>query len=109
MAEMEEALRSCMERLVIAREEREQIIVEAANEISSEKKKVRELQQKLGDANKKAAKLAAENSSLRKAVDAKDALIVELRESEAAAGGKLADATARLESAQKQAGSLLLE
>ena len=30
---MEEALRSsCMERLVIAREERQQIIVEAANE-----------------------------------------------------------------------------
>ena len=106
---MEEALRSCMERLVIAREEREQIIVEAANEISSEKKKARELQQKLEDANKKAAKLAAENSSLRKAVDAKDALIVELRESEAAAGGKLADATARLESAQKQAGSLQYE
>ncbi|PAN07039.1 hypothetical protein PAHAL_1G306400 [Panicum hallii] len=109
MAEMEEALRSCMERLVIAREEREQIIVEAANEISSEKKKVRELQQKLEDASKKAAKLAAENNSLRKAVDAKDALIGELRESEAAAGGKLADATARLESAQKQAGSLQYE
>ena len=32
MAEMGEALRSCMERLVIAREERQQIIVEAANE-----------------------------------------------------------------------------
>ncbi|RLM80145.1 filament-like plant protein 7 [Panicum miliaceum] len=109
MTEMEEALRSCMERLVIAREEREQIIVEAANEISSEKKKVREFQLKLEDANKKAAKLAAENNSLRKAVDAKDALIGELRESEAAAGGKLADATARLESAQKQAGSLQYE
>ncbi|OEL20669.1 Filament-like plant protein 7 [Dichanthelium oligosanthes] len=109
MAEMEEALRSCMERLVIAREEREQIIVEAANEISSEKKRVRELQQRLEDANKKAARLAAENNSLRKAADAKDALIGELRESEGAAGGKLADATARLEAAQKQAGSLQYE
>ncbi|WVZ74618.1 hypothetical protein U9M48_022779 [Paspalum notatum var. saurae] len=109
MAEMEEALRSCMERLVIVREEREQIIVEAANEISAEKKKVRELQHKLEDANKKAAKLAAENSSLRKAMDAKDAVIRELRESAAAAGGKLADAVARLESSQKQAGSLQYE
>ncbi|CAN6279190.1 unnamed protein product [Urochloa humidicola] len=109
MAEMEEALRSCMERLVIAREEREQIIVEAANEISSEKRKVRELQQKLEDANKKAAKLAAENSGLRKAAAGKDALIGELRDSGAAAAGKLADATAQLESARKQAGTLQYE
>ncbi|CAN6238644.1 unnamed protein product [Urochloa humidicola] len=109
MAEMEEALRSCMERLVIAREEREQIIVEAANEISSEKRRARELQQKLEDANKKAAKLAAENSGLRKAAAGKDALIGELRDSGAAAAGKLADATAQLESARKQAGTLQYE
>ncbi|KAF8677798.1 hypothetical protein HU200_046460 [Digitaria exilis] len=109
MAEMGEALRSCMEQLIIAREEREQIIVEAANEISSEKRKARELHQKLEDSNKKAAKLAAENHSLRKSVDAKDALIGELRVSEAAAGAKLADATSRLEAAQKQAGSLQYE
>ena len=89
MAEMEEALRSCMERLVIVREEREQIIVEAANEISAEKKKVRELQLKLEGANKKAAKLAAENNSLCKAADAKDAVIRELRESAAAEGGNI--------------------
>jgi hypothetical protein len=109
MTEMEEALRSCMEQLVMAREDREQIIVEAANEISSEKKKVRELQHKLDDATKKVAKLAAENSGLRKSVDAKDALIGELRSSKEAARDKLADATARHESAQKQAGSLQYE
>ncbi|CAN6252314.1 unnamed protein product [Urochloa humidicola] len=109
MAEMEEALRSCMERLVIAREEREQIIVEAANEISSEKRRARELQQKLEDLTKKAAKLAAENGGLRKAADANAALIGELRESEAAAGVKLADATAQLEAARKQAGTLQYE
>ncbi|CAN6232454.1 unnamed protein product [Urochloa humidicola] len=109
MAEMEEALRSCMERLVIAREEREQIIVEAANEISSEKRRARELQQKLEDLTKKAAKLAAENGGLRKAADANAALIGELRESEAAAGVKLADATVQLEAARKQAGTLQYE
>ncbi|XP_062217771.1 filament-like plant protein 7 [Phragmites australis] len=109
ITEMEEALKSCVEQLVIAREEREQIIVEAANEISSEKKKVRELQHKLEDANKNAAKLAAENSSLCKAVDDRDTMIREVRESEAAAGDKLADATARLESAQKQGVSLRYE
>ncbi|KAL6634733.1 hypothetical protein ACP70R_027404 [Stipagrostis hirtigluma subsp. patula] len=109
MAEMEEALRTCMERLVMARDEREQIILEAANEISSEKKKARELQRKLEDAERKAAKLAAENSSLCKAVDAKDTLIRELRASAASAGDKLADATARLEAAQKRCGSLQYE
>ncbi|TVU29228.1 hypothetical protein EJB05_20786, partial [Eragrostis curvula] len=109
MAEMEQALRSCMEQLVMAREEREQIIVEAATEISSEKKRARELQHKLDDANKKAAKLAAEKSGLLRSADAKDALIAELRASEAAARGELAGAAARLEAAQKQAGSLQYE
>ncbi|CAO2039647.1 unnamed protein product [Urochloa humidicola] len=109
MAEMEEALRSCMERLVIAREEREQIIVEAANEISSEKRRARELQQKLEDLTNKAAKLAAENGGLRKAANANAALIGEVRKSEAAAGVKLADATAQLEAARKQAGTLQYE
>ncbi|KAK3158455.1 hypothetical protein QOZ80_2AG0137410 [Eleusine coracana subsp. coracana] len=98
-----------MEQLVTAREEREQVIVEAANEISSEKKKARELQRKLDDANKKVTKLTADNAGLRKAVDAKDALVGELRASEAAARDELAGAAARLESAQKQAGSLRYE
>lgn len=109
MSEMEGALRSCMEQLLIAREEREQIIVEAASEISSEKKKARELQRKLDAATKKAAKLAAENSSLAKALDAKDAAIGELRESKSASDGELAGARARLDAAQKQAASLQYE
>ncbi|GJM85525.1 hypothetical protein PR202_ga01983 [Eleusine coracana subsp. coracana] len=98
-----------MEQLVTAREEREQVIVEASNEISSEKKKARELQRKLDDANKKVTKLTADNAGLREAVDAKDALVGELRASEAAARDELAGAAARLESAQKQAGSLKYE
>uniref|UniRef100_A0A0D9VIA9 Filament-like plant protein 7 n=1 Tax=Leersia perrieri TaxID=77586 RepID=A0A0D9VIA9_9ORYZ len=109
MSEMEGALRSCMEQLLIAREEREQIIVEAASEISSEKKKARELQRKLDAANKKAAKLAAENSSLAKALDAKDAAIAELRQSKSASDGELAGARAKLEAAQKQSASLEYE
>jgi hypothetical protein len=109
MTEMGEALRSCMEQLVKVREEREQIIVEAANEISDEKKKVRQLQRKLDDASKKVAKLAAENSGLCKSADAKDALIGELTESEAAARDRLADLAARLELAEKQVGSLEYE
>ncbi|KAM0838721.1 hypothetical protein ACQ4PT_060787 [Festuca glaucescens] len=109
MAEMEDALRSCMEQLLIAREEREQIIVEAANEISSQQKKVRDLQHSLEVANKKAAKLAAENNSLCKAIDAKDKLARELRESKAASDEQLAGATAKLEAAQKQGASLHYE
>uniref|UniRef100_A0ACD5Z2V8 Uncharacterized protein n=1 Tax=Avena sativa TaxID=4498 RepID=A0ACD5Z2V8_AVESA len=109
MAEMEDALRSCMEQLLIAREEREQIIVEAANEISSQQKVLRDLQHSLEVANKKAAKLAAENNSLCKAIDAKDKLARELRESKAASDEQLAGATAKLEAAQKQSASLRYE
>ncbi|KAF0918748.1 hypothetical protein E2562_026057 [Oryza meyeriana var. granulata] len=109
MSEMEGALRSCMEQLLIAREEREQIIVEAASEISSEKKKARELQRKLDAATKKAAKLAAENSSLAKAIDAKDAVISELKQSKSASDGELAGSRAELDAARKQSASLQYE
>uniref|UniRef100_M8BGN6 Filament-like plant protein 7 n=1 Tax=Aegilops tauschii TaxID=37682 RepID=M8BGN6_AEGTA len=109
MAEMEDALRSCMEQLLIAREEREQIIVEAASEISSQQKKLRELQHSLEAANKKAAKLAAENNSLCKAMDAKDKLVRELRESKAASDQELSGAAAKLDAAQKQSASLQYE
>ncbi|KAG8071445.1 hypothetical protein GUJ93_ZPchr0006g41056 [Zizania palustris] len=109
MSEMEGALRSCMEQLLIAREEREQIIVEAASEISSEQKKARELQRKLDAASKKAAKLAAENSNFTKAVDAKDVLISELKQSKSASDGELADTRTKLDAAQKQSSSLQYE
>ncbi|KAF7084886.1 hypothetical protein CFC21_088402 [Triticum aestivum] len=109
MAEMEDALRSCMEQLLIAREEREQIIVEAASEISSQQKKLRDLQQSLEAANKKAAKLTAENNSLCKAMDAKDKLVRELRESKAASDQELSGAAAKLDAAQKQSASLQYE
>lgn len=105
MAEMEDALRSCMEQLLIAREEREQIIVEAASEISAQQKKARDLQHSLDSANRKAAKLAAENSGLCKAMDAKDKLARELRESKAASDEK----AAKLDAAQKQVASLQYE
>ncbi|KAM0921882.1 hypothetical protein ACQ4PT_006556 [Festuca glaucescens] len=109
MAEMEDALRSCMEQLLIAREEREQIIVEAASEISSQQKKVRDLQHSLEVANKKAEKLAAENNNLCKAIDAKDKLARELREFKAALDEQLTGATAKLEAARKQSASLHYE
>ncbi|XP_048534719.1 filament-like plant protein 4 [Triticum urartu] len=109
MAEMEDALRSCMEQLLVAREERDQIIVEAASEISSQQKKLRDLQHSLEAANKKAAKLAAENNSLCKAMDAKDKLVRELRESKAASDQELSRAAAKLDAAQKQSASLQYE
>lgn len=109
MAEMEDALRSCMEQLLIAREEREQIILEAASEISSQQKKVWDLQHSLEVANKKAEKLATENNNLCKAIDAKDKLARELRESKAALDEQLTGATAKLEAARKQSASLHYE
>ena len=98
-----------MEQLLVAREERDQIIVEAASEISSQQKKLRDLQHSLEAANKKAAKLAAENNSLCKAMDAKDKLVRELRESKAASDQELSGAAAKLDAAQKQSASLQYE
>ncbi|KAL5216479.1 hypothetical protein ABZP36_007880 [Zizania latifolia] len=102
MAEMGDALRSCMDQLLLSREEKECLIVEAADKISSEQKKVQGLQQRLEDANKRFAKVTTENYNLRK-------LIKELNQSIAHSDQKLSDATVRLQFTHKQCASLQYE
>uniref|UniRef100_A0A0E0KSI7 Filament-like plant protein 7 n=1 Tax=Oryza punctata TaxID=4537 RepID=A0A0E0KSI7_ORYPU len=109
MTEMEDSLRSCTEQLLRVREEKECLIIEAADKISLEQKKIRSLQQKLDDANKRFAKLTTENYNLHNIVNSKDKVIAELSESEALLNQKLIDATARLEFTHKQCASLQYE
>uniref|UniRef100_A0ACD5V554 Uncharacterized protein n=2 Tax=Avena sativa TaxID=4498 RepID=A0ACD5V554_AVESA len=109
MTEMEDALRSCTEQLLLVREENECIIIEAANKISSEQKRSRDLQQKLEAANKRFAKVATENYNLQNTVNSKDKLIRELNESKAHSEQRLTEATAKLEFMQKQCASLQYE
>lgn len=106
---MEDSLRSCTEQLLRVREEKERLIIEAADKISLEQKKVWSLQQKLEDANKRFAKVTTENYNLRNIVNSKDKVITELSESAALLNQKLIDATARLEFTHKQCGSLQYE
>ncbi|KAF0893052.1 hypothetical protein E2562_021315 [Oryza meyeriana var. granulata] len=109
MTEMEDSLRSCTEQLLLVREEKERLIIEAADKLSLEQKKVQGLQQKLEDANKRFAKVTTENYNLRNIVNSKDKVISELSESEALLNQKLTDATARLEFTHKQCASLQYE
>uniref|UniRef100_A0ACD5USA6 Uncharacterized protein n=1 Tax=Avena sativa TaxID=4498 RepID=A0ACD5USA6_AVESA len=109
MTEMEDALRSCTEQLLLVREENECIIIEAANKISSEQKRSRDLQQKLEAANKRFAKVATENYNLQNTVNSKDKLIRELDESKAHSEQRLTEATAKLEFMQKQCASFQYE
>ncbi|CAM0903908.1 unnamed protein product [Alopecurus aequalis] len=109
MTEMEDALRSCTEQLLLVREENESLIIEAANKISSEQKKSRDLLHKLEAANKRFAKVATENYNLQNTVNSKDKLIRELNESKAHSEQRLTEATARLEFMQKQCASLQYE
>uniref|UniRef100_A0A0A9BKA0 Filament-like plant protein 7 n=1 Tax=Arundo donax TaxID=35708 RepID=A0A0A9BKA0_ARUDO len=109
MNEMGDALRSCMEQLLLVREEKEHLIIEATNAISSEQKKTRDLQQKFEDANKQFEKVIGENCNFRNTIDSKENLIKELKESKAYLDQKLTDATARLEFSQKQCASLNYE
>lgn len=100
---------ACMDQLLLVREEKERLIIEAATKISSEQKKARDLQQKLEDANKRFAKVATENHNLRNNVNSKDKLIRELNESKAQSDQKLTEERARLEFMQKQCASLQYE
>ena len=95
-----------MEQLLLVRDEKERLVIEAANKISSEQKKTQDLQQKFEDANKQFEKVITENYNLRNTVDSKEKLIKELKESKAHSDQKLTDATARLEFSQKQCTSL---
>ncbi|KAL6903663.1 hypothetical protein ACP4OV_004476 [Aristida adscensionis] len=106
---MGDTMRSCMEQLLLVREEKERLVIEATKTISSEQKKTRDLQQKLEDASKQFDKVIAENFNLRNTVASKDELIKELRESKTHLDQKLNDATARLEFSQKQCASLQYE
>uniref|UniRef100_A0A0D9W6V9 Filament-like plant protein 7 n=1 Tax=Leersia perrieri TaxID=77586 RepID=A0A0D9W6V9_9ORYZ len=109
MTEMEDSLRSCTEQLLLVREEKECLIIEAADKLSLEQGKIQALQQKLEDANKRFAKVTTENYNLRNTINLKDKVISELSESEALLNQKLTDATARLELSHKQCASLQYE
>ncbi|XP_004976153.1 filament-like plant protein 4 isoform X2 [Setaria italica] len=109
MNETGDALRSCMEQLLLFRDEKERLVIEAANDLSSEQKKTQDLKQKFEDANKQFEKVIAENYNLRNTVDSKEKLIKELKESKAHSEQKLTDATAKLEFSQKQCASLKYE
>lgn len=109
MTEMEDALKSCTEQLLLGREENEHLIIEGANKISSEQKKAQDLQQKLEGANKRFAKVVTENYNLRNTVNSKDKIIRELIESKTHSDQRLTEATAKLEFMQKQCGSLQYE
>uniref|UniRef100_A0A0A9DA28 Filament-like plant protein 7 n=1 Tax=Arundo donax TaxID=35708 RepID=A0A0A9DA28_ARUDO len=109
MDEMGDTLRSCMEQMLLAREEKQHLIIEATNTISYEQKKTRDSQQKFEDANKRLDKVIIENHNLRNTVDLKEKLIKELKESKANSDQKLTDATAKFEFLQKQCASLKYE
>jgi len=70
-----------MEQLLLVRDEKERLVIEAANKISSEQKKTQDLQQKFEDANKQFEKVITENYNLRNTVDSKEKLIKELKQS----------------------------
>jgi hypothetical protein len=109
MNETGDAQRSCMEQMLLFRDQKERLVIESANEISFEQKRTQELKQKFEDANKQFEKVIAENYNLRNTVESKEKLIKELKESKAHSDQKLTDATARLGFSQKQCASLKYE
>ncbi|OAY84595.1 Filament-like plant protein 7 [Ananas comosus] len=103
------ALKDCHQQLNVSKEEKEHIINEAAKKISKEQEKLRTLEQKLAETNKKIASLGDENSNLCTIVEMKERLIEELNESKALVEANLAEVSKRLDLTEKGNASLKYE
>ena len=107
---LDAALKECMQQLRFVREEQEQRIHDAVSKTSNEFEKTRKiLEEKLADAGKRLSKLGAENTQLSKALLVKDKMIEDLNRELIGVETDLNALVSRLESTEKEKGSLKYE
>ncbi|XP_010263478.1 PREDICTED: filament-like plant protein 7 [Nelumbo nucifera] len=110
LAQIDGALKECMQQLRFVREEQEKRIHDAITKTSKEFEKERmDLEDKLVETNENLAKLGAENTQLSKALLVKEKLIEELNASKSQVEADYAALIARLNSIEKGNSSLKYE
>ncbi|XP_023007042.1 filament-like plant protein 7 [Cucurbita maxima] len=107
---LDAALKECMQQLRFVREEQEQRIHDAVSKTSNEFEKTRKiLEEKLADTCKRLSKLGGENTQLSKALLVKDKMIEDLNRELIGVETDLNALVSRLESTEKEKGSLKYE
>ncbi|CAI0406145.1 unnamed protein product, partial [Linum tenue] len=109
-AQLDAALKECMQQLRFVREEQERRIHDAVTKASMEFDESRMiLEEKLAETGKRLAKLGVENTQLSKALLAKEKTIEELNKQKAQLESDLKDLSVSLEFTEKDNGSLKYE
>ncbi|XP_052196488.1 filament-like plant protein 4 [Diospyros lotus] len=110
LTHLDMALKECMQQLRFVREEQEQRIHDAMVKTTREFEKARSvLEERLANANKRLAKLGAENTQLSKALLTKEKTIEIINERRAQAEADFNALMTRLESTKKENSSLKYE
>ncbi|KAK6924029.1 Filament-like plant protein [Dillenia turbinata] len=110
LAQLDSALKECMQHLRFVREEQEQRIRDAVMKASREFDKTQLiLEEKLADSNRKLAQLGCENSHLSKALKVKEKLIEDLNDQRTQSEADFKALAGRLEYTEKDNASLKYE
>ncbi|XP_042420157.1 filament-like plant protein 7 isoform X1 [Zingiber officinale] len=109
VADRDIALKECMQQLHITKEDQQFIVNNAAFKISREQEKVRTLEQKLSETNKRLTEVVVENGNLNRILEVKEDLFKEVSESKSKVEANLTEVSSRLDSSEKLNASLRYE
>ncbi|XP_042374944.1 filament-like plant protein 7 [Zingiber officinale] len=109
VADRDIALKECMQQLHITKEDQQFLVNNAALKISREQEKVRMLEHKLAETNKRLAELVVENGNLNRILEAKEQIFKEACESNSKVEANLTEVMSRLDSSEKLNASLRYE
>ncbi|KAG1359037.1 filament-like plant protein 7 [Cocos nucifera] len=109
MVDIDSALKECMQKLHMAKEEHQQSTNGCAMKISREQEKVRALEERLAEMNKRLVKLGVERSNLSQILEVKEKLIEESNNSRSQLEANFIAAMAKLDTSEKNNASLKYE
>ncbi|XP_010932033.3 filament-like plant protein 7 [Elaeis guineensis] len=107
--DIDSALKECMQQLHMAKEEHHQSANDCAMKISREQEKVRALEERLAEMNKRLVKLGVESSNLSQILEVKEKLIEESNNLRSQLEGNFTAAMAKLDTSEKNNASLKYE
>ncbi|XP_074571696.1 filament-like plant protein 7 isoform X2 [Curcuma longa] len=109
VADRDIALKECMQQLHITKEDQQFIVNNAALKISREQEKVRTLEQKLLETNKRLTEVVVVNGDLNGILEVKEEVLKEVSESKSKVEANLTEVLSRLDSSEKLNASLRYE
>lgn len=109
IADIDSALKECMQQLHMAKEDHQQSTIDCAMKISTEQEKVQALEKRLAEMNKSLVKLGVESNNLSRILEVKEKLIEESNNSRSQLEANFTAAMAQLDTSEKNNASLKYE